>query len=282
MIKINRKEALPQRYMEEIKASEPLSPEAESALARRIRQGDMVARAELIEANLKFVVSVALKYQNKGMPLEDLISAGNIGLIRAAERFDEARGVKFISCAVWWIRQSILQTLIEHGRTVRLPANRLDLLQRINRCARRVEKETSYQPDEEKIAEELGISADTVVDMLLRGQHTLSLDTIIEPDGQSSLMAEIADENQEDPDTLLMQNALRQQIETVLDTLEEREREVIKLYFGLGEMPEMTLEEIGCRFGVTRERIRQIKEKGLVKLRSPNRAQKLVPYADGV
>lgn len=282
MGKINRRQALPQRYMEEVGKSEPLSPEAEAALARRIRQGDMKARAELIEANLRFVVSVALKYQNRRMPLEDLISAGNIGLIRAAERFDEARGVKFISCAVWWIRQAILQTLIEHERTVRLPANRLALLQRIMRCDMSLEKKTSHRPDEEQIAEELGISADFVVDTLLRGQHTLSLDTTIEQDGQSTLMAETADENQEAPDTLLMRKALRRQIEAVLDTLHPHEREVITLYFGLGDTPEMTLEEIGCRFGVTRERIRQIKEKGLLKLRNPSRAKQLVPYTEDI
>ncbi len=269
------------RYLEDVATSEPLSAQEEVNLARRIRKGDLDARRKLVEANLRFVITVAREYQNQGVPLADLISAGNLGLITAAERFDETRGFKFISYAVWWIRQSILQTLAEHSRVVRLPLNRVDLLRRISRYVNNRQQETSGRPPEEEIAKELGITVEQVVDTLASGQRILSLDMTFGEDEENSLLEIMTDENQESPDHLLMRNSLEDEIFAALDTLEEREREVIRLYFGLGGDTEMTLEEIGIRFRLTRERVRQIKEKALRKLRHPTRGRKLMPYSDG-
>ena len=269
------------RYLEDVATSEPLTSQEEVFLARRIKKGDLEARRKLVEANLRFVITVAREYQNQGVPLADLISAGNVGLITAAERFDETKGFKFISYAVWWIRQSILQTLAEHSRVVRLPLNRVDLLRRISRYVNNRQQETSGRPPEEEIAEELGISVEQVVDTLASGQRILSLDMTFGEDEENSLLEVMTDENQESPDHLLLQNSLEDEIFAALDTLEEREREVIRLYFGLGGDVEMTLEEIGIRFRLTRERVRQIKEKALRKLRHPTRGRKLMPYSDG-
>ncbi len=269
------------RYLKDVASSKPLTAQEEVFLARRIKKGDLEARRKLVEANLRFVITVAREYQNQGVPLADLISAGNLGLITAAERFDETRGFKFISYAVWWIRQSILQTVAEHSRVVRLPLNRVDLLRRISRYVNNRQQETSGRPPEEEIAEELGISVKQVVDTLASGQRILSLDMTFGEDDENSLLDIMTDENQESPDHLLMQNSLEDEIFAALDTLEEREREVIRLYFGLGGDAEMTLEEIGIRFRLTRERIRQIKEKALRKLRHPTRVRKLMPYSEG-
>ena len=268
------------RYLEDVATSQPLSAEEEVALACRIKKGDLEARAKLVEANLRFVITVAREYQNQGVPLVDLISAGNIGLITAAERFDETKGFKFISYAVWWIRQSILQTLAEHSRVVRLPLNRVDLLRRIARYTNSRQQETSARPPEEEIAEELGISVEQVVDTLNSGQRILSLDATFGDDDENSLLEIMPDENQEAPDTLMLKSSLEEEIEAALSTLDEREQKVIKLYFGLGGSIEMTLEEIGEQFGLTRERVRQIKEKALRKLRHPTRGRKLIPYSD--
>ena len=268
------------RYLEDVATSQPLSAEEEVALACRIKKGDLEARAKLVEANLRFVITVAREYQNQGVPLVDLISAGNIGLITAAERFDETKGFKFISYAVWWIRQSILQTLAEHSRVVRLPLNRVDLLRRIARYTNSRQQETSARPPEEEIAEELGISVEQVVDTLNSGQRILSLDATFGDDDENSLLEIMPDENQEAPDTMVMKNSLEEEIRYALSTLDAREREVIRLYFGLGGSPEMTLEEIGLQFKLTRERVRQIKEKALRKLRHPTRGRKLIPYTD--
>ena len=268
------------RYLEDVASSQPLSAAEEVALAQRIKKGDLEARAKLVEANLRFVITVAREYQNQGVPLVDLISAGNIGLITAAERFDETKGFKFISYAVWWIRQSILQTLAEHSRIVRLPLNRVDLLRRIARYTNSRQQETSSRPPEEEIAEELGITVDQVVDTLASGQRILSLDATFGDDDENSLLEIVPDDNQESPDTMLMKNSLEGEISAALDTLDDREREVIVLYFGLSGAPEMTLEEIGLQFRLTRERVRQIKEKALRKLRHPTRGRKLIPYSD--
>lgn len=269
-----------QRYLEDVSGSSPLSSKEEVALAIRIRKGDMRARAALVEANLRFVISIALKYQNRGVPLADLISAGNIGLITAAERFDETKGFKFISYAVWWIRQSIQQTLAEHSRVMRLPVNRLDLLRRISRYITTQQQETSTRPSEEEIANALGVSVDYVIDTLIKGRGIVSLDETFGDDDKNSLMEIMPDESQESPDSLVMRNSLRDDIEEALETLDAREQEVIRLYFGLDGTPKMTLEEIGSKFGLTRERIRQIKEKALSKLRRPTRARKLTHYSE--
>lgn len=266
-------------YLEDVASSQPLSSAEEVELAVRIREGDQKARAKLIEANLRFVITVAYEYQNQGVPLVDLISSGNVGLITAAERFDETRGFKFISYAVWWIRQSILQTLAEHARVVRLPLNRVELLRRISRCKNNQKQEPSTRTAEEEIAEELDIPVEQVTDILTSGQRTLSLDTSL-GDGENSLLEMMPDNSQEAPDAMTLRNTLKDEISSALSTLDEREQKVIRLYFGLGGGTEMTLEEIGKQFRLTRERIRQIKEKALRKLRHPTRGRKLMPYAE--
>jgi RNA polymerase primary sigma factor len=271
-----------QLYMEDVATSRPLSAQEEVNLASRIKKGDMGARAKLVEANLRFVITIARKYQNQGMPLEDLISAGNLGLVTAAERFDETRGFKFISYAVWWIRQSIQHTLAEHPRMVRLPINRVDLLRRIFKYINNRDWETSHQPDEEEIARKLGVSVEMVKDTLRLARNVWSLDATFGDDNDNSLMNQMVDENQESPDAQSMRNSLVRQIEVALDTLDEREREVIKLYFGLDGTHGMTLEEIGSKFGLTRERIRQIKEKALRRLRNPALARQLMPYVEEI
>ena len=268
------------RYLEDVASSTPLSAAEEVTLAQQIKKGDQAARAQLIEANLRFVITVARGYQNQGVPLVDLISAGNVGLITAAERFDETRGFKFISYAVWWIRQAILQTLAEHSRVVRLPLNRVDLLRRIARYTNSRQQETSTRPEPEEIAEELGITVEQVRDTLSTGQRVLSLDAKFGDDEKNSLLEVMADDTTESPDKMLLENSLTNEIREALGSLDDREQEVIQLYFGLTGQAEMTLEEIGLRFKLTRERIRQIKEKALRKLRHPTRGKRLIPYSD--
>ena len=271
-----------QRYLEDVSTSCPLSAQEEVTLACRIKKGDLKARAKLVEANLRFVISIARKYQNRGVPLADLISAGNIGLITAADRFDETKGFKFISYAVWWIRQSIQQTLAEHSRVVRLPMNRVDLLRRISQYVKNRQRETSSHPSEEEIAEALGVSVEQIIDTMIKGRRICSLDATFGEDNENSLLKVTPDERQEPPDVLIMKNSLKERLDLALSTLDDREREVIRLYFGLEGAPEMTLEAIGAQFGLTRERIRQIKEKALNKLRNPIRARKLIPYAEEI
>ncbi|MDP6775328.1 MAG: RNA polymerase sigma factor RpoD/SigA [Candidatus Latescibacteria bacterium] len=275
------KDAL-QRYLSDVAQSQPLSAERERTLASRIRQGDGNARNELVEANLRFVITMALKYQGRGVPLEDLVNVGNIGLITAAERFDGTRGFKFISYAVWWVRQSILQALKEGSRVVRLPSNRVELLRRIYRYANDQHQETSCWPDPEEIAEALDVSLDMVKDTLARGRHTVSLDATFGEDDTASLMATVADESEEPPDVALMRDSLRDEIGIALESLDGRESQIIRLYYGLGGIQPLNLAEIGVKFGLTRERIRQIKEKALRKLRSPKRSRRLIPYAGEV
>jgi RNA polymerase primary sigma factor len=272
-----------QHYLRDLADSHPLPIEEEVQLAGRIRQGDMEARDRLVEANLRFVVRVAIEYQNRELSLPDLISAGNIGLITAAERFDASRGVRFITYAVWWIRQSILQTLSDHSRTVRLPSNRVEMLGKITRLINNRPVPDSVPPNTETIARELDITEAQVEDLIANGQPILSLDSEIKGDEEHSLMDMMVDKEQESPEATTMRACLRQDVNSVLDSLDDREREVIRLYFGLGDQPsEMTLEAIGDRFRLTRERVRQIKERALNKLRHPLFGQKLVPYADGL
>ena len=277
----HEKDAL-QRYLDDVALSLPLSAEEEKALAARIRKGDAPARAKLVEANLRFVITIARQYQNEWIPLEDLISAGNLGLIAAAERFDGTRGFKFISYAVWWVRQSILQTLKEHSRLVRLPLNRVDLLQRIYRHLDAQHQESSRWPDAGEIAETLGISLGMVKGTLAGGRRAVSLDAAFGEEDSASLLATIADETEETPDASLIRTSLQKDIEAALGSLDEREGEIIRLYYGLDGTQSMNLKEIGDKFGLTRERIRQIKEKALRKLRSPRRSRKLMAHADEV
>ena len=267
-------------YLTEIASSKPLSGSDEIDLARRIKAGDESARNRLVEANLRFVVSVAKDYQNRGVPLPDLISAGNMGLITAAERFDEEKGFKFISYAVWWIRQAILQTLAEQSRTVRLPLNKIGLLYKISKASRHLQQEQADDPNPEEIAKELEVSVDEVKETMLSGRSLRSLDAKFREEEEHSLLDVLADDGQDSPDDEVMRGCLRGQISTALDSLVEREAEIISLYFGLdGEEP-LTLDQIGGRFGLTRERVRQIKEKALLRLRHPSRCDRLRAYSN--
>ena len=266
-------------YLSEIASSTPLSASDEIELARRIKEGDEEARNGLVEANLRFVVSVAKEYQNRGVPLADLVSAGNMGLITAAERFDENKGFKFISYAVWWIRQAILQTLAEQSRTVRLPLNKVGLLYKISKASRAIRQKRADEPEPEEIAQELEVSVDEVKETLLSGRSVRSLDASFQEEEEQSLLDVLPDDSQESPEMDVIRDCMRGQIENALSGLVNREAEIIRLYFGLkGEEP-MTLDQIGSRFCLTRERVRQIKEKALLRLRHPSRSERLRAYS---
>jgi RNA polymerase primary sigma factor len=266
-------------YLGEIAHSRPLSSGEEVDLARRIKVGDEAARNELVEANLRFVVSVAKEYQNRGVPLSDLISSGNMGLITAAERFDEEKGFKFISYAVWWIRQAILQTLAEQSRTVRLPLNKVGLLYKISKASRQLMQERADAPDPEDIAAQLELTVDEVKETMLHGRAVRSLDASFREEEEQSLLDILPDDRQESPEAGVLKGCMRYQIDSALGSLVGREAEILRLYFGLdGEEP-MTLDQIGGRFGLTRERVRQIKEKALHRLRHPSRCDQLRTYS---
>ena len=265
-------------YLKELSHSHPLSAAEEFDLAAKMKRGDLKARDCLIKANLRFVVNVALKYRNQGVALADLISAGNIGLITATERFDETRGFKFISYAVWWIRQSILQTLAEQGRMIRLPINRLDLLRRIKKFSDEYQSNKGHMPTETEIANEFHITEDQVIDMLSHSPIVFSLDKPIH-DEDTTLIDLMPDKDQTPPDTAMFNNALRDEVNDLLYTLDDREADVIRLYFGL-DGSSWTLQAIANKYSLTRERVRQIKEKALRKLRHPSRGRKLIAYAE--
>ena len=266
-------------YLGEIANSRPLSATEEVGIARQIKKGDEAARNRLVEANLRFVVSVAKEYQNRGVPLADLISAGNVGLITAAERFDENRGFKFISYAVWWIRQAILQTLAEQSRTVRLPLNKVGLLYKISKASGLLQQQRVDDPKPEDIAGQLDVSVEEVRETLMCGRSVRSLDAAFKEEEDHSLLDIIPDDRQDSPENLVLRGCLRGQIDSALRTLVGREAEILKLYFGLdGEEP-MTLDQIGARFSLTRERVRQIKEKALHRLRHPSRCDQLRTYS---
>lgn len=265
-------------YLAEIANSSPLSTAEEVELARKIKQGDERARNRLVEANLRFVVSVAKAYQNRGVPLADLISAGNMGLITAAERFDEDKGFKFISYAVWWIRQAILQTLAEQSRTVRLPLNKIGLLYKISKASRLLQQERTDDPKPEEIAAQLDLPVAEIKETLMCGRSVRSLDATFKEEEDHSLLNILPDERQESPENQVIRGCLRGQIDSALCGLVRREAEILKLYFGLdGEEP-MALDQIGAHFGLTRERVRQIKEKALHRLRHPSRSDQLRIY----
>jgi len=267
-------------YFDDIADSQPLSREREVELSARIEGGDMEARDELIQANLRFVIDVAKNYQNRGLSFPDLIRAGDLGLMTAAARFDGTRGYKFISYAVWWIRQSILQTIAEHVRTVRLPLNKLSLLKDISKATRKLGQHSDSEPDVEEIAKELDLPAEVVTDAILSARPVSSLDGAFDDDEKRSLLNILPDTNSKAPDTDLIHDSARHQLEGVLDSLEERERRIIRLYFGLDGMEALTLEQIGAMIGVTRERVRQIKERALGRLRHPTRYPHLQQLAD--
>ncbi|MGC9364947.1 MAG: sigma-70 family RNA polymerase sigma factor [Fidelibacterota bacterium] len=266
------------KYLEEIGNFEPLTPEQEIELAQRLKKGDREALKKLTEANLRFVVSVAKDYQGQGLPLTDLINEGNLGLIKAAERFDETRGFKFISYAVWWIRQSILQALAEHSRIVRLPLNRVGTITKITREAESLEQQYERAPSQDEIAQGLDLKSDEVSDAIRISRKHQSLNAPFRDGEKNSLIDVIEDDAQPTPDTDLMHESLRQEIRDALNTLKERERDVIKMYFGIDREYALTLNEIGEEFNLTRERIRQIKENAIRRLSHKSRSKKLRSY----
>lgn len=265
-------------YLREIGETSLLTAVEEVDLAKRIRRGDQDALEKLTKANLRFVVSVAKQYQNQGLSLADLINEGNIGLIKAAKRFDETRGFKFISYAVWWIRQAILQALAEQSRIVRLPLNRVGTLHKIGKVSSSLEQDLGREPSPDEIARELELTEGEVADTLKISNSHLSLDAPFSDSEDNSLLDVLEDELQPSPDTCLLDESLRIEIEKALDTLTPREAEVINLYFGLNHEKPLTLEEIGARFSLTRERVRQIKEKAIRRLRHASRSKALRAY----
>jgi len=265
-------------YLREIGETPLINAAEEVRLAKKIKQGSQNALEALTKANLRFVVSVAKQYQNQGLSLADLINEGNIGLIKAAKRFDETRGFKFISYAVWWIRQAILQALAEQSRIVRLPLNRVGTLHKIGKISSSLEQDLGRVPSPDEIAKELDLSAGEVSDTLKISNSHLSLDAPFSVSEDNSLIDVLEDEYQPAPDEELLDLSLKTEIEKALDTLTPREAEVISLYFGLNHEKALTLEEIGARFSLTRERVRQIKEKAIRRLRHASRSRSLRAY----
>lgn len=266
------------KYLQEIGKVDLLTPEEEIELAIKVREDDQKALEKLIKANLRFVVSVAKQYQNQGLSLGDLINEGNLGLIKAAKRFDPTRGFKFISYAVWWIRQSILQALAEQSRIVRLPLNRVGALNKIGKKFSELEQEFEREPSPSEIAEQLDMSLYEVDKTLqISGRH-LSVDQPFVQGEDNKLLDVMADDNQLPPDHILMKESLRTEVERALKSLTDREAEVIRLYFGIEREHPLTLEEIGEKFNLTRERVRQIKEKAIRRLRHATRSKALRAY----
>jgi RNA polymerase primary sigma factor len=275
----NRESQSLEKYLQEIGKVDLLTPEEEVDLAKRIKLGDQAALEKLTKANLRFVVSVAKQYQNQGLSLSDLINEGNLGLIKAAQRFDETRGFKFISYAVWWIRQSILQALAEQSRIVRLPLNKVGSLNKINKAFSELEQEYEREPSPEELADLLEIPTEEVETTLGVAARHVSMDAPFVEGEDNSLLDVL--ENNSTPDTdqeLDYNQSLRREIERSLSTLTDRQCDVIKLYFGIGVEHPMSLEDIGEKFGLTRERVRQIKDKAINKLRSANRSKLLKNY----
>ena len=267
----NRESASLDKYLQEIGKEDLITVEEEVELAQRIRKGDQKALEKLTRANLRFVVSVAKQYQNQGLSLPDLINEGNLGLIKAAEKFDETRGFKFISYAVWWIRQSILQALAEQSRIVRLPLNQVGSLNKINKAFSRFEQENERRPSPEELADSLDLPAEKVADTLrVSGRH-ISVDAPFVEGEDNSLLDVLVNDDSPIADRTLINESLSTEVERALSTLTERERDIIKLFFGINTQ-EMTLEEIGEKFGLTRERVRQIKEKAIRRLRHSSRS----------
>ncbi|MBN1423885.1 sigma-70 family RNA polymerase sigma factor [Candidatus Fermentibacteria bacterium] len=262
-------------YLKEISTVSLLTQEQEVELAKRIKQGDEEALHQLTRANLRFVVSVAKQYKNQGLSLPDLINEGNVGLIKAAIRFDETKGYKFISYAVWWIRQAILQALAEHSRIVRLPLNRAGALHKIGKSSDQLGQEFGREPTPEEIADELSMSVDEVNETLRISGHHLSLDATLKGEDGNKLLDFLEDDLQPAPDEYLMDESLSTDIAKALETLTPREQEVTTLYFGINRDRPCTLEEIGQHLGLTRERVRQIKEKAIKRLRHAKRAKRL-------
>ena len=276
--KVGKEEGSLDQYLREISKYSLLKREDEVELAVKIHVGDAEALDKLVRSNLRFVVSVAKKYQNQGVSLSDLINEGNLGLIRAAHKFDETKGIKFISYAVWWIRQAILQALAEQSRIVRVPLNRAGTLDRIGKRSSALQQELGREPTIDEIAEGMDIPKDEVAKTLAISRSHLSLDAPLTPVEDNKLLDYLADEDSPGPDDQTFERALSNSIEEVLKTLKEREAKILRLYFGLDSQEAMTLEEIGGLLGITRERVRQIKEKALARLRHVSRARSLESF----
>jgi len=274
----NRDIASLDKYLQEIGRVELITAEQEVALAQRIKQGDNIALEKLTKANLRFVVSVSKQYQNQGLSLPDLINEGNLGLMKAAKRFDETRGFKFISYAVWWIRQSILQALAEQARIVRLPLNKIGALNKLNKASIRLEQELGRSPQPEEIANKLELSLRDVKEILKNSGRHLSVDAPLMQDEDNTMLDLMRSEDGPTPEKGLLHESLRNEIERAISTLSTREAEVIRLYYGLNGKHPMTLEEIGEYFDLTRERARQIKEKGIKRLKQTSRCRILKTY----
>jgi RNA polymerase primary sigma factor len=266
------------QYLKEISQYPLIDKNEEVRLAIAIRRGEEEALNKLVRSNLRFVVSVAKKYQNQGVPLSDLINEGNLGLIRAGHKFDETKGIKFISYAVWWIRQAILQALAEQSRIVRVPLNRAGALHRIGRRSSALLQELGREPTVEEIAEDLEITREEVERTLAISQSHLSLDAPVTPGEDNRLLDYLPDQYSPGPEEEAYEHALKETVEDSLSTLKEREAKILRLYFGLDDQDPMTLEEIGALLGITRERVRQIKEKALLRLRHASRARFLETF----
>ena len=273
----NRESASLEKYLQEIGKEELLGVDEEVELAQRIRKGDRKALERLTKANLRFVVSVAKQYQNQGLSLPDLINEGNLGLIKAAEKFDETRGFKFISYAVWWIRQSILQAIAEQSRSVRLPLNQVGSVNKINKMLNQFEQENERHPSIEEISEKTDLPQDKIGDALQISNRHISVDAPFVDGEDNSLLDVLVNDDSPMADRTLVLESLRSEINSALKLLNERERNIIEAFFGINQ-PEMTLEEIGTKYGLTRERVRQIKEKAIRRLRNSTKNKMLKTY----
>jgi RNA polymerase primary sigma factor len=274
----NRETASLDKYLQEIGKVELISAEEEVALAQRIKQGDRHALEKLTKANLRFVVSVSKQYQNQGLSLPDLINEGNLGLIKAAQRFDETRGFKFISYAVWWIRQSILQALAEQSRIVRLPLNKIGAINKINKAYAKLEQDNEREPNIEEIADMLNLPENEIKESMRNSGRHVSMDAPLVTDEENNMYDVLKSDENTTPETELLYESLRKEIDRAISTLTPREADVIRLYFGLNSKHPMTLEEIGEKFDLTRERVRQIKEKAIRRLKHTSRSKILKTY----
>lgn len=274
----NRETASLDKYLQEIGKVELITADEEVELAQRIRQGDRIALEKLTKANLRFVVSVSKQYQNQGLSLPDLINEGNLGLIKAAQRFDETRGFKFISYAVWWIRQSILQALAEQSRIVRLPLNKIGSINKINKTYAKLEQEFEREPNAEEIAEVLDLTEAEVKESMKNAGRHVSMDAPLVQDEDNNMYDVLKSDEVVTPETELLYESLRKEIDRAISTLIQREADVVRLYFGLNGSHPMTLEEIGEKFDLTRERVRQIKEKAIRRLKHTSRSKILKSY----
>lgn len=273
----NRENASLDKYLQEIGHEELITVEEEVELARRIKNGDRKALEKLTKANLRFVVSVAKQYQNQGLSLPDLINEGNIGLLKAAEKFDETRGFKFISYAVWWIRQSILQAIAEQSRVVRLPLNQVGSVNKINRILNQFEQENERRPSVDEIADKTDIPHDKIEDVLKVNTHQVSVDAPLSDSEGTSMLDFMQGDADHETDSELVMESLREEISAALNVLNERERNVVEAFYGINQ-PECTMEEIGKKYGLTRERVRQIREKAIRKLKQNTKSKMLKAY----